>query len=260
MPTPLAGQRIVITRAASQADLLATRLRALGAVPLLHPAIAIVPPDDLAPLDTAIHQIAQYDWLIVTSANSVRALFERMRVLGVNPNLANVTIGAVGPATAAALREHGLAPQLVPDDTVAEGLLAALGDMHGKRVLLPTADIARETLASGLRERGAHVDAVIAYRTVPGAGAVSLAPLLAAGTVDAITFTSSSTVRYLLEGLVQTGMNQPDLVRRLNDLRIVCIGPITAQTARESGLHVAAEAASATNEGIIAALLTAFTL
>ena len=259
MSLPLAGRRIVITRAAPQADALAARLRALGALPLLHPTIAIAPPDDCSAIDTAIQQIEQYDWLLVTSTNGVRALFERMHALGVNPNLANLTIGAIGPATAAAFQQHGITPNLVPDDTVAEGLLAALGDLRGKRVLLPIADIARAALADGLRAGGAHIDAVIAYRTVPGVGAASLAPLLEAGTVDAITFTSSSTVRNLLEGLAQTGITQADLVRRLNDVKIVCIGPITAQTARESGLHVAAEAASATNEGIIAALLTVFT-
>lgn len=257
--TPLQGRRIVVTRAREQSDTLIERLRALGAEPIPCPAIAIAPPPDFAPLDAAIARLHEYDWLIVTSANGVRALVERMTALGRDPSMpAGLAIGAIGPATAQELAKHGLEARFVPTAYVAEAILAEIGDVAGRRILLPRADIAREALAAGLRERGAVVDEIAAYRTVPGPGAPELAGRLRAQAIDAITFTSSSTVRYLLDGLEAAGLDRADARGLLTGAAVVCIGPITAGTAREEGLRVDAVAREYTAEGLVEALVEWF--
>ncbi len=259
MPLPLDGKTIAITRAREQAGDLAERLRALGAEPVICPAIAIAPPEDTGPLDAAISRLGRYDWLIVTSANGARALCDRMAARGVPvAALRGVRVGAVGPATAAALAERGIAVDFVPSAFVAEAILAEIGDVAGRRILLPRADIARETLVEELRARGAQVDDLVAYRTIPGDGAALLAPLLRAGAVDAVTFASSSAVRYLLDGLPATGMEPEEALACLNRTAIICIGPVTAATARRAGLRVTAEARESTAAGVAAALCDVF--
>jgi uroporphyrinogen-III synthase len=244
---PLQGKRIAVTRAEEQSMGLILRLRALGAEPIACPAIAIIPPSDFAPLDAAIRRLSEYDWLIVTSANGARALIERMAALGKDTApLERLRIGAIGPATAEALAAHGLKASFVPATYVAEAILAEIGD------------IARETLAVGLRAKGAVVDEVAAYRTVPGPGARQLAELLRARAIDAITFTSSSTVRYLLDGLEATGLDRPAARALLAAAAVICIGPITAATAREEGLRVDAVAREYTVAGLVEALVEWF--
>jgi uroporphyrinogen-III synthase len=256
---PLQGKRIAVTRAEEQSAGLLARLRELGADPVACPAIAFAPPDDFGLLDAAIGRLEHYDWLIVTSANGVRALLDRMAVLGVRPDaLAGLAIGAIGPATAEALAERRLRAGFVPTAYVAESILAEIGDVAGKRFLLPRADIAREALAVGLRARGATVDEVTAYRTVPGSGARVLARALRAGTLDAITFTSSSTVRYLLGGLEQAGIGRPEARELLAGTAVISIGPITAATAAEQGLRVDAVAREYTADGVVQALVEWF--
>lgn len=233
--SPLAGRRIVITRPETDATRLADRLRELEAVPILAPAIRIEftdPPE----LDDALANIAGYDWVIFTSKSGVEAVFRRTQ------SIAGPKVGAIGPATAAMLRERGVEPDLVPAEYVAEAILHALGEVRGLRFLLPRADIAREALVESLERRGARVHEIAAYRTREVSG--RRAEL---GTVDAVTFTSSSTVRgFLAGGPVPVGA------------KVVCIGPITAQTAREHGLDVSAVAEHYTEDGLIAALVVAF--
>ena len=256
---PLAGRRIVVTRPAAQSRELIAQLEALGAEPLVCPAIAIVPPDDYAPLDAAIARLPTYSWLIVTSVNGVHALLGRMDALGVKPAaLAHLRIGAIGPATARALERYGLRAEFMPGEYVAEAILAEIGDVAGQRMLLPRADIARAALAIGLREKGAEVDEIAVYRTVPDEGVAALAEHLRAGRADAITFTSSSTVRYTLDGLERAGMERGDAAALLNGTAIVCIGPITAETARAEGLRVDAEAREFTGAGVVDALVAWF--
>lgn len=248
---PLIGRRIAITRPAQQAGPLLAQLRALGAEPLACPTIAIAAPDDFAPLDAAIGRLASYDWLIVTSANGVHALLGRMAALGIEAAaLGRLTIGAIGPATAAALAEYGLRAAFMPSEYVAEAIVAEIGALAGQRILLPRADIARAVLAEGLRAGGAQVDVLAAYRTLPGPGIATLAELLPAGRLDAIAFTSASTVRFLLAGLRDQRAHAA-----LAATRIVCIGPITAAAARAAGLPVAAVAAEYTAAGLVNALL-----
>lgn len=256
---PLSGRRIVVTRAREQADGLVERLRALGADPLVCPAIAFAPAEDTGPLDAALRRLHQYDWLLLTSANGVRAVAERLRALGLDlAATEGLRIGAIGPATAEALAALGVRVDFMPGEYVAEAILAEIGDVAGARILLPRADIAREALAVGLRVKGAIVDEFAAYRTVPGEGAAALAALLRRGDVDAITFTSSSTVRYLLAGIEAAGMRRPEAIQRMSEAAIVCIGPITAATAREEGLQVAAEARAYTADGVVEALVSLY--
>lgn len=255
----LQGKQIVVTRPDDQSGGLLARLRALGAEPIACPAIMIAPPLDFGALDAAIARLASYDWLLVTSVNGVRALLDRMAALGHDRRaLAQLRIGAIGPATADELATHGLRASFVPSAYVAEAILDEIEDVAGKRILLPRADIARDTLAVGLRERGATVDALAAYRTVPGPGARELAERLRSHTIDALTFTSSSTVRYLLDGLATAGLERSQACALLNAAAIICIGPVTAATATEAGLRVDAVAHEYTTAGLVAALVAWF--
>ncbi len=227
---PLFGRRVVVTRARAQASGLAARLAELGAEVLEAPAITLEelpfqPPD-----------LAGYDVVCLTSANGVeRLLAGDVRVL------AGVTVAAVGSATAAALRRRGIEPDVLPAQAVQESLLEALGDVAGKRVLIATAEGARDVLAAGLRERGAEVDEVALYRTVREPVDAEL--VLSA---DLITFTSSSTVTNVLDALDG---------RDLSGLRAVSIGPVTSGTLRERGVEPVAEADPHDVDGLVAAVL-----
>ena len=256
---PLQGKRIVVTRPEAQAGGLAARLREHGAEPVVCPAIAIVPPADYAALDAAIADLDTFDRLIVTSANGVHALLGRMVELGHDiAALRRLWVGVIGPATARALEEYDLQASFVPTAFVAEAILDEIGDVDGQRILLPRADIAREALAVGLRAKGAVVNEVAAYRTVPGDGARELAARLQRQEIDAVTFTSSSTVRYLLDGLELAGVGRDQARVLLQRSTIACIGPITAATARAEGLSVDVEAQEYTSDGLVAALLDWF--
>ena len=236
----LAGKRIVVTRAANQADELDDLLRSRGAEPLSYPCIAIAPPADTGPLDAALRGLVagEFAWLVLTSRNTVAVLAERLKALGLTlHNARQVSLAAVGTATAeAAGRELGLRAGLIPAESVAEALAAALVERlkPGDRVLLCQADIARSVLADALRAAGADVISVVAYRTVASSGGVDLPALLAARQVDALTFTSASTVRNLMLRLAAEGGRPADLA----GVCIACLGPITADTAQKLGLTV----------------------
>ena len=256
---PLAGKRVVITRAREQSGSLAKTLSALGANVVECPAISIAPLEDYAEMDAAIMRLDAYDWVIFTSVNGVGAFASRLRELRRDTqSLRSRKLGAIGPATAAALQKVGCRPSFVPDTYVAEAILEQIGELSGARVLLPRADIARKALAEGLRAKGAEVDEIAAYRTVPGEGSATLADLLSAGGVDAVTFTSSSTVRYTIESLASAGLDEGQAVDLLNRTRIVCIGPITANTAAEHGVSVTSVAEEYTSDGLVGALVELF--
>ncbi|MEM8529286.1 MAG: uroporphyrinogen-III synthase [Chloroflexota bacterium] len=251
-------KRIVVTRAEEQASNLVERLEELGTIPIVCPAITIVPLNDYTAFDTALKQLSEYDWLLFTSVNGVEVVFERMTKLGIDPNLSHLKIGSIGPATADALTQRGAKVDFVPSAYVAEAILDEIGDVLGQRMLLPRADIARQTLADGLRQKGAFVDAVDAYRTVPGPGAKELIELLQERKVDAITFTSSSTVRFLLDGMDQQGVSRSEARKMLQEIIVICIGPITAATAEAESLLVHSVADTYTMDGLIDALLRQF--
>lgn len=245
----LAGKRILVTRPRAQAAGLIDRLAALGAAPILFPTIEIGPAADYGPLDSAIRQLANYHWLIVTSVNGVAAFWQRLAALGRagQPLPQQLRVAAIGPATAAALQQHGVRAALIPDEYVAEAILDQIGEVAGLQILLPRADLARELLAEELARRGAVVNEIAAYRTRPAAPDPAGLAALRQG-VDAVTFTSSSTARNFV---ALAG-------REIGSARVACIGPITAQTARDLGLPVHVVARAYTSAGLVMALIEDF--
>jgi uroporphyrinogen III methyltransferase/synthase len=241
---PLFGKRIVVTRAREQADALGSRLSALGAGVIDLPTIEIRPPADPAPLDRAIAALDTYDWLIFTSANGVRFFLDRLDDL----RKLRAKICAIGPATRAAIEALHVKVDLMGKEYVAEGLLEAFSahDLSGKRILLPRAAVARDLVPTTLAGRGARVDVVEAYRTVAPEHLAEQAREVLAGRPDCITFTSSSTVRNLVEAAG---------AESLRGIRVASIGPITTRTALELGIEVTAEAAVFTVEGLVDAVL-----
>lgn len=253
---PLAGRRIVITRAREQAGELVQALAALGAEVVAAPAIRIEPLADLEPLRVALAHIERYRWIVFTSQNSVQIVFDKLPAWGHASNyFAKARVAAIGPATGDALSARGVPVALLPEGYVAESLvdaIAAQGDLRGARVLIPQAEIARDTLAEGLRKLGADVDAIPVYRTVPALGdGAALAQEILAGRIDAITFTSSSTVHSFVQAVGAE-------VAKCDRYRAAVIGPITAATARGYGLPVAIEAIEHTAAGLVDALARHF--
>ena len=240
------GRRILVTRAARQAGKLSEQLRAAGFVPVEVPVLEIGPPLDSRPLDAALGQLATYDWLIVTSANTVRAIaWSRLQ-----DRITALKVAAVGEATAAAAREAGLAVSVVPENYVAESLAEALaGRVAGKRILFARAQVARDVIPEALRSAGATVDVVDAYRNVmPGSAPAMLRAALEQG-IDAATFTSSSSVTHLAEAARAAGLAFP-----FPGVLAVSIGPITSATLRECGWEPAAEAKVSDIPGLVAAV------
>jgi uroporphyrinogen III methyltransferase / synthase len=237
---PLAGLTVAVTRARAQASGLAARLRSMGAAVLETPAIRIVP------LNVPLPNLGDYDLLCLTSPNGVRLLFERLTVAGRDARaLAGVRIAAIGPGTAAALREHGVIADIVPERFVAEGLIDALSDVPVSRALIARAAEARDALPDALRERGAEVDVVALYETV--AEPLDESQLDAVATVDYVTFTSSSTVRFFLAAATD---------RLRTETRLVSIGPATSETLREHGLEPDVEADRHDIDGLVEALVS----
>ena len=254
---PLLGKRVVVTRPREQADVLAELLEAQGADVVLFPTIAIVPPPDEAAVERAVAAAGGYDWVVFTSANGVRAFFARFTAQQRDVReLAGVHLASIGPETAAALGQRLLRAAVLPEEYRAEGILAALGgeDLRGRRVLLPRAAGARAVLPVELRARGAVVDEVIVYRAVAPADAdvAGLTAALEAGAVDAVTFTSSSTVRNFAALLGPGALSR---LFREGRPAVACIGPVTAETARELGLPVDVMPASYTVAALTAALV-----
>jgi len=247
---PLFGRKVIVTRARTQASWLAERLAALGADVIEAPAIRIEPLDP-ASLRAALGAASQYRWVIFTSRNAVDIVWGGLRALGLDARaLAGTQLVAVGPSTAAALAERGLAADVIPERYLAEGVVEALRgrrDVRGSRVLYPKAEGARDLLPDALRELGATVDDIPIYRSVPdSAGMRAALEALQQGSVDIITFTSSSTVRYFVESVG---------VDAARGATIVSMGPITSETARALGLTVTAEARTATLDSLIEAVV-----
>lgn len=254
---PLFGKRILVTRSRAQASRLTAGLEDLGADCLEAPAIRIQPPaDNYAALDKAIGSLADFDWIIYTSANGVEHFFSRLSEAGLDSrSLCDKKICAIGSATAQALEKHGIKADIVPKEYRAEGILSAMyGKLkEGDKVLLPRAAEARSILPEELKRQGADVVVATAYETVAGeADGMALSEELANGSIDAVTFTSSSTVKNLLKLL---GDNAPEL---LKNVKIAAIGPITAETCKQNGLQVTVQAQEYTIDGLIQAVKEAF--
>ena len=254
---PLAGRQVVITRRKEQAGPLRRALEREGAKVMELPTIAIVAPESWAPLDTAIANLPDYDWLIFTSTNGVDFFFERLRKQRKTRRaLSGKRVAAIGSATAKALRKRGVRVRVVPDEFVAEALLKALGRTGwcGKRVLLARAAEARQILPRELRKRGAKVDVVATYRTiVPEASRKRAKKIFGGRKPDAITFTSSSTVKNFF---ALTGKRQARSY--LKGVTVSTIGPVTSRTARTLGLKVGVEAKPYTVEGLARSIARKF--
>ena len=254
-PRPLAGVRVVVTRAKAQAAEMVARLEGLGAEAIEVPTIAIAPPDDPESFDAACDRIGTFDWIVFTSVNAVARVAERgAAVPGGIGDPEGPRLCAVGAATAEALTGHGLRVDLVPDEYRAEGVIRALrrqGDLTGVRVLLPRANLARELLPTALRKAGAEVTAVTAYRTVPAdldPEGPDIRRMLRESRVDVVTFTSGSSVRNFVRAV--GGAHAADLLRGVD---VACIGPVTAEAAAK--LDIATQIMPA--ESTVPALLDA---
>jgi uroporphyrinogen III methyltransferase/synthase len=255
--SPLAGHRVLVTRARAQAGSTLAALAARGAEAVLLPLIEIVPPADPAPLRAALARVAEYDWVVVTSANAARAVAAGLADLGRAPGaLGPARVCAVGPATAAALAGAGLRVDLVPAEHVGEGVVAALaaaGPLTGLRVLLPRAEEAREVVPEELRRRGAQVDVVVAYRNVRPAAAETEAVLdrLRRGEISVVTFASASAVH----GFVAACGGDAAAAAAVAGAVVAVIGPKTRDAARDHGLPVAVMPSEYTIPALIDAIV-----
>jgi uroporphyrinogen-III synthase/uroporphyrinogen III methyltransferase/synthase len=284
----LAGKRVLVTRALHQAGKLSDGLRALGAVPVEVPVLEIQPPASFDALDSALRNLDSYDWLILTSANTVRALAERAAHLGIllegsfqktangvelssSPCLfpgagqpatcggadskgSSLQVAAIGEATAAAVRKTGIQITFVPESYVAESLIEGMlagrqNGVEGQRILLARAAVARDVIPDALRAAGAVVDVIDAYRNVLPESAPGLLRNAIAEGLDAATFTSSSSVSHLAEAAQAAGVVFP-----FAGIPAVSIGPITSQSLRDQGWEPAAEANPSDIPGLIVAV------
>jgi uroporphyrinogen III methyltransferase/synthase len=251
---PLLGRRIIVTRAREQASDLVRQLTEYGAECIQCPTIRVAPPQDWAPVDRAIAALGQYDWIIFTSVNGVDAFFRRLFDQGRDVRaMGHIKTAVIGPATAERLGAWGLKSDIVPHSYRAESVVEAFADMplQGRRVLLPRAKTARSVLPVELTRLGATVDEVTAYETRQvDDNAAQMLEYLADGTIDMVTFTSSSTVKNFHRLLPAERIDE-----LMANVAVASIGPITSQTARDLGLAVTIEADAFTVPGLVRAIL-----
>lgn len=253
---PLFGRNIAVTRPRAQAAEFIDALEDLGADVLAVPTIEIVAPRSWEAVDRAIAALEGFDWVVFTSVNGVERFLARVLDRGRDVRaLHRARLAAVGPATAAALHRHGLVVDVMPGEYRAEGVAAAMadGDLRGSKVLLPRASAAREVLPAMLEQCGAEVNEVHVYDTLPAAGDHPLlGEVLAAGRLDMVTFTSSSTARNFFARFGAGARGH------LHTTAFACIGPITAATVRDHGYPVAVSAEEYTVDGLTKAIVAHF--
>src|ERR1700691_4600022 len=254
---PLSGVRVLVGRARHQASALSSELRKRGATVLEVPFIEIREPRSFKPLDSALMNLASYDWLILTRVNGVEAMWDRLaKLCQPKTSLKSLRIAAIGPATKKAIEQRGGKVEVVPKEYVAESVVRSLRRrVKGKRVLLVRAKVARDVIPWELRKAGAHVDVVEAYETiVPNSSRPRLRSLLGnqRRTPHVITFTSSSTARNFVALLAPPNA-------KLERIRLASIGPITASTLRELGLRVDIDAKEFTIPGLVEAICAGLT-
>ena len=259
----LIGLRVLVGRARHQASVLSAALKALGAEVIEIPLIAIQPPHSFQPLDSALHELTKYQWLVLTSVNGVDALAARIEQLGLNPqSLKHLKIAAIGPSTSKRIAKLGLAVSVVPPRYIAESVVDSLRDkVKGEHILLVRARIARDVIPSELEKAGARVDTVEAYETVVPESSRARLRLLMSDRKQrphVITFTSSSTVRNfvaLMGGHRSAARSKKTSWRAaLQGIRIASIGPITSATLADFGLRANIEAEDYTIDGLIRAI------
>ena len=246
---PLAGKRVIITRAAEQAQELARSLEALGAEVLLLPMIAFAPPEDWSQVDAALRAWAQFDWVLFTSQNAVRFLARRAREMDATSQaaVASPKIAAVGRTTAGAAAGEGFRVDYVAEENSGEGLARELrGALAGRSVLLPRSDLADGRLPEALREAGARVTGIVAYRTVaPLSADPALLAAIRERRADAILFSSASAFRNIANFFAEA-----ELIDISNRAAFAAIGPSTAAAMREAGVRVEIEAEESSAEGL----------
>jgi uroporphyrinogen III methyltransferase/synthase len=257
-PSRLAGKRIVVTRALEQSESLCQELETLSATPILFPLISFAPPDDFAPLDSALRDLSQFDWLFLTSQNVLRALLERSASLGLSLAEAagSIRIATIGPATADSARDAGLAVSHVASNHHGLALAEELEtELLGCHVFLPRSDRANPDLPQALRRLGVEVTEVVAYRTVrPGDPDPSALAQLCEGEADAVLFFSPSAVQHFKELLGELRF------RALQEKAIfTAIGPVTARALRDAGVEQIVSAADTTVSAVVSALEEFFT-
>lgn len=257
---PLFGKRIVVTRSREQAGEFIDMLEERGAEAIAAPAIRIAPPEDPDALDAACAAAHTFDWIVFTSANGVDSFMSRLLAIGDVRDLKGVRICTTGPSTAAHLSRYGIRVDLTPDEFRAEAVAEALkgsGALAGTRILLPRADIARDLLAEELRQAGAEVEDVIAYRTMTGSGEREgdhdIYRMLLDRQIDAVTFTSASTVRNFVKLF-----GREQAVDLLRGTVVASIGPVTAEAAQQLGIVTSVMPARYTIPDLVDALVEHF--
>ena len=244
--------KVLVTRPRAQSVAFGQALQQAGFEPVYFPVIEIHPVDDFSELDKALAEIERYAWLVFTSVNAVDVVFGRI-VVGAkhaSPLLGNVKIAAIGPKTAESLRMRGIEPFFMPDEYVGEAILPGLGDLRGKWVLLPRAEIARQALPEAIVSAGGVAHEIIVYHTLPAqVNAEGLAALKAG--VDWVTFTSPSTVQNFVRIIRQQGLDPLNLP---GNPKIACIGPITGKAAQDENFSVNVAADEYTTDGLLEAI------
>ncbi|MDO9131088.1 MAG: uroporphyrinogen-III synthase [Anaerolineales bacterium] len=244
---------ILITRPRTQSAPFANALQAAGFTPIFFPVIEIRPMDDYTVLDRALAKLACYDWVVFTSVNGVEAVWNRLSLTpGPSPlrGGVGVRVAAIGPKTAEALQSRGVTPDFVPEEYVAEAILPGLGDLRGKWVLLPRAEIARKALPETIAKAGGIAHEIAVYQTLPAMPDPDGLAAIRAG-VDWLTFTSPSTVHNFVEIVRRASLEPLGLPAAP---KVACIGPITESAAREEGFKVDLVAEQYTTEGLIRAM------
>jgi uroporphyrinogen-III synthase len=242
-------KRILITRPRAQADEFAGKLRSAGFEPVFFPVIEIKPVEDNLALERALSKLGCYEWIVFTSVNAVEVVFGQYSRLIFSDGI-GTRFAAIGPKTAGSLKAHGIEPHFVPDEYVAEAILPGLGDLIGKWVLLPRAEIARKALPEAIFHAGGIPHEITVYKTLPSQPDPDGLEALRSG-VDIITLTSPSTVENFV---AIAGKNGLDPLHLPNNPQFACIGPITENAAKEAGLPNLLVAKEYTTDGVMAVL------
>jgi uroporphyrinogen-III synthase len=246
--------RVLITRPRQEAEEFGRALQKIGARISYLPTIAIHPVNDSSSLDRALAHLSSYAWVVFTSANAVKIVINRFGVLGIKKLPESLKIAAVGPMTAAHLGAKGIQPDFVPDEYIAEAIVPGLGDIQGRLVLLPTADIAPDTLPKAIQAADGIAHVITVYRTIAAEPSPEELAILQEG-LDLITFASGSSAKYFVDLTRQIALDPFNLP---GQPLIACIGPKTAQIAREIGFRVDIVAETYTIEGLVQAIASHF--
>jgi uroporphyrinogen-III synthase len=244
--------RVLVTRPKKNATEFAAALQAIDAEAVFFPTIAIQPVADTSLLDRALSRLDYYDWLVFTSANAVDVVLERLADLDIPTMPHNLRVAAVGPKTAARLMAANIHPEFVPEKYIAEAVVHGLGDLCGRWVLLPMADIAHDTLPQAIQAADGIAHVITAYHTVTEVEDLDIESLFSLG-LDVITFTSGSSVRNFFSLLKRTDLDALNLPGKP---LVACIGPKTAHVAQKAGLRVDVVAETHTIQGLMEAIAT----